>query len=163
MVACIVNPMKEFALLQEELLHRRINIFTAKEKELISLIYQSETESSTRIHTPTETVNGVFDISKHKPEEWAVILDKTTFTHLGIQGKCTHLIFTTSDLWATLAQAFDFIVYLEQEFTGLHVNKLRRGFKWESYSTGGDLAEVSNNVYAIYNPISAYPTANSPS
>lgn len=220
MVARIVNPMKEFAPVQEEPLHRGINVFTAKEKGLIYIIYQSGAESSTRIHIPAGTVNGVFDISKHKAEEWAGILAKTTFTHLDILGKYTHLLFTTSDLRAytsdgtALAQAFDSIVYLEQEFTGLlkykneagesrmnktrlcvmalntptlmfatdfytgytlgsipdicnvesllsggiwgpahelgHVNQLRPGFKWGSYSTEGDLTEVSNNVYAMY-------------
>lgn len=220
MTARIVNPMKEFAPVQEEPLHRGINVFTAKEKGLIYIVYQSEEAAATKIHIPTGIVNGIFDISKHKAEEWAGILDKTTFTHLDILGKYTHLIFTTSDLRAytpdgmALAHAFDSIVFLEEDFTGLnkytnakgesrmnktrlcvmalktetlmfatdfytgytlgsipdicnvesllaggiwgpahelgHVNQLRPGFKWGSYSTEGDMTEVSNNVYAMY-------------
>lgn len=220
MVARIVNPMKTFTPVQEVALHRGINVFTAKEKGLLYIVYQSEEKSSTQIHIPSGTVNGVFDISKHKAEEWAGILDKTTFTHLDILGKYTHLIFTTSDLRAytpdgmALAHAFDSIVWLEQDFTGLikyknergesrlnktrlcvmalktetlmfatdfytgytlgsipdicnvesllsggiwgpahelgHVNQLRPGFKWGSYTTEGDMTEVSNNVYAMY-------------
>lgn len=133
MTVRIVNPMKGFSPVQEEPLHSGINVFTAKEKGLIYIVYQSEDEALTKIHIPSGTINGVFDISKHKAEDWTNILNKTTFTHLDILGKHTHLVFTTSDLRAytpdgmSLAQSFDSIAYLEQDFIGLNKFKNEKG------------------------------------
>lgn len=146
MTVRIVNPMKSYSPVQTVPLIPGINAFTAKEKGLMYIIYQDDAEITTKVHIATGKVNGVFDISKHKAEDWDALLGKASFTHFDVLGKHTHLIMTTVDLRAyvddgmVLANAYDEICYMEQDFAG-----------FTKYTVNGDLVDDTNRDEARLN------------
>ena len=125
MTARFINPMETgLDAVQAEALQPGVNVFTAKEKSLLYLIYQDDREVTTKVHVATGKVNGVFDTSKHGSADWKPLLEKATFSHFDLLGKYTHLVMTTPDLMAyvpdgkELLDIYDRIVYMEQDFCG---------------------------------------------
>lgn len=137
-------------------LNKGLNRITpTKHGGLIYIMYYTDLgiEKDLKINIVTGDVNGYYDISKHKKDEWKDRLNKAKFRHFDVIGKKVVLTFDTDQYKMhtkngyNLAEAYDEMVGLEQELMGL--------YKYKDYT-------YKNKMYFVvtYDP-SAYMYATS--
>ena len=105
-----------------------INRFIPESDGLIYIYYHTPRHNTThtiKIHIPTGKVNGYFDSTKHKPEDWNTLLNATVCPHFDVLGNYSHLILPVDKFkantpdGAALIGVYDRLVDLEREFMGL--------------------------------------------
>lgn len=132
----VVNHTKGFGG-QDFVLQPGVNRFEARTDGLAYVIYQDEQKHHVKINFATGTINGYFDTSKHTNKDWNDLIDNAPYSYFDLLGKYAHLTFTTDDLRENtqnaerLIEVYDSIVYLQQDFMGLH--KYDRAYPTRSY------------------------------
>lgn len=88
-------------------------------------------ELSVNVQIMGGLVNGYYDVSKHKSEDWTAILENASFTEIDVLGAYSHVVWTVADYKkyntdiALMTNYMDSIVRQQQEFMGLyHYNRL---------------------------------------
>lgn len=129
-------------------LSKGINKFKMNRKGLIYVMYHTpdfKTAPPVKIHFAGGRVNGYFDISKHKREEWNARLAKADFKYFDILGEFCHIVFPTAKYRENtkngfdLAAAYDRIIKNEWELLGLYKydrtfdNRMRLSVMYHSY------------------------------
>lgn len=104
------------------------NQIEMSDKGLVYLLYQSpewQQLPKVKIHFATGTVNGYFDTSKHKKEQWKDIIGKAQFELFDVIGKRSQVTFKTEHFKSSctdpiaLMEAYDEIMELGEKFTGM--------------------------------------------
>lgn len=77
-----------------------------------------------KVHIASGIVNGYYDSSKHRPEQWRELLAAASNKHFDVIGKYAHIVFPRVNLQSVHdGQAwldfYDSLVYEEQKFMGL--------------------------------------------
>jgi hypothetical protein len=96
-------------------------------KGLLYVMYHTSNAKAkpVKIHIASGTVNGYYDVAKHKPSDWKRLLDNATDKHFDVLGKYAHLTYPTASFKTytpdgnRLIQVYDSISWLEQRFIGL--------------------------------------------
>lgn len=105
-----------------------MNKFTAPHDGLLYVLYYTPTgtEKPIKINIASGRVNGYFDLEKHTAEQWSELLANATFSHFDAKGKYSTLNFETEayrtytkEKGKDLVEAYDNLVWLEQDFMGL--------------------------------------------
>ena len=112
-----------------------VNKFKAPHKGLLYVMYHNNPNDEldtyksyepVKMHFASGSVNGYFDSTKHKKEDWNRLLNNTTSEYFDVLGKSAHLTFpvkifkdNTPD-GLKLINTFDEIVEKEWEFMGLY-------------------------------------------
>lgn len=108
-------------------LAKGMNKFKAKNPGLMYIMYYTETgeEAPVKINIASGTVNGYFDKSRHKEEDWTRLLDAATYADFDVKGQYAILTFRTDAFRQYTSNGMDLInwydrlVYDQQEFMGL--------------------------------------------
>lgn len=116
-----------------------LNKFKAKNAGLIYVMYYTATgtENPVKLNIATGTVNGYFDKLRHTQADWSRLLAAATFQDFDVKGQYAVLTFRTAAFrqytanGAALIQAYDDLVYNEQDFMGLV--KYNKMFKNKAY------------------------------
>jgi hypothetical protein len=116
-----------------------MNKIKAANTGLMYIMYYTKTgeEKPIKINIATGTVNGYFDSQKHTEADWTRLLTKATFKHFDVLGKYAAMTFETSAFkeytpdGLALINKYDDMVYLEQDFMGLH--EYNRVYKNRAY------------------------------
>lgn len=96
---------------------------------LLYVFYHTENyknASPIKIHFATGQVNGYFDSQKHDKSDWKRLLNAATDKHFDVVGKYAHMTFPTASFkqhtkdGLALVQAYDSLVFWEQDFMGFH-------------------------------------------
>lgn len=123
MSLAIVNPTEKFDAKQTIPLRKGVNMFKAKSKGLMYILYQGNNSHTAKVHIANGEINGLYDKSRHQPSQWGELIEKATYTHFDMLGDKAHVIFTVDDLrkidGAELLDIYDEIVQLGQDFTGM--------------------------------------------
>lgn len=99
-----------------------------KTKGLVYVMYHTpdfESASPVKLHFASGSVNGYFDVRKHKAEDWSTLLNNATDQYFDVLGKYAHLTFPVSRFkrhtsnGMDLINVYDEIARLEMEFMGL--------------------------------------------
>lgn len=138
----IVNHNQGFGG-QDFVLRPGVNRFTANTEGLAYLIYQNSNEYEVKANIATGKINGYFDVSKHRAEDWQTLIDNAEYTYFDVLGNYAHLTFTTQDFRqhtpdiTKLIELYDNIVDTEQDFLGLYkynrANKSRMYFRTNTH------------------------------
>lgn len=106
-----------------------INVFPVKNRGLAYISYYTpnfKTAPKIKVHILSGKVNGVFDSSVHKKEDWAKILNGTTCEMLDIVGKQVHLVYSTEKLkefcperGLELINLYDELIHMQHQIMGL--------------------------------------------
>lgn len=105
-----------------------INRFISDSDGLIYIYYHTpdfKTAKPLKIHIPSGRVNGYYDITKQKPEQWNSLLRNAVSPYIDVLGEKAHLIYPVDRFKKNtpnpndLINAYDRLVYLQQEFMGL--------------------------------------------
>jgi len=108
-------------------LSKGMNKIKAKNPGLLYIMYYTETgnEKPVKINIASGTINGYFDKTKHKKEDWARLLDAATYADFDVVGKYAILTFRTEAFkqytpdGLALIEKYDDLVYQQQDFMGL--------------------------------------------
>ena len=121
-------------------LNEGANRIIADRTGLLYIMYNTDNANAkpVKIHFATGRVNGYYDVSKHAPEDWKRLLDKTQDNHFDMLGKYAHITYPVESLRSfcpdgdRLMQVYDSITWLEQNFLGFYkydrVNRNRMYF-----------------------------------
>ncbi len=111
-------------------LSQGVNKIKILNKGLVYLMYHTpnyKDAPKVKVHFPTGTVNGYFDLAKHKDSDWERLLSKATDKNFDVLGKHAHLTFPTDafrkhamDTGVELIKQFDKLVKDERDFLGLY-------------------------------------------
>lgn len=101
-----------------------------------------------KIHILGGSVNGYFDKSKHKTEDWKPILEKTVHNYIDIKGDYINLCYTVDDLQkyctdgVALINYYDKVADLEYDLMGLHkYNKVPKNHMFSRTTKDGLFAD----------------------
>ena len=120
-----------------------VNRFKVDTEGLAYLMYQDVNPYEVKANFATGTINGYFDVAKHKKEDWRGLIENAPYSHFDVLGELAHLSFTTDDLRqhtpdiTELIALYDDIVDLEQDFLGFYkydrANKTRMYFRTNTH------------------------------
>lgn len=134
------------------------NQWEVPNKGLVYVAYHTdnyETALPVKIHFATGKVNGYFDVTKHRIEQWPEIINNTVCYFFDMVGRRSHITFASSDFRQycndpfKLMEGYDTMMDLGEEFTGL--KKCGRELKNRVYinynsGSGGALAAADNHI-----------------
>lgn len=111
---------------QEVKLTEGLNKFKAEKSGLGYLLYHSINPDEVMVNVASGEVNGYFDIRRHTDADWNRLISKAVWARFDLLGERVHVVFSTGDLHTytksptRLLQVYDSIVFLEEQFMGLH-------------------------------------------
>lgn len=109
------------------LLQPGINRLEHCPKGLAYVMYHTnnfKTAKPVKIHIASGAINGYYDSSKHRPEQWSELLAAATDKHFDVVGKYAHIVFPKTNLQSVQngqewLNFYENLVYEEQKFLGL--------------------------------------------
>lgn len=148
-----------------------LNIFKTNRKGLFYFMHIQDdykTAPAVTVNIATGQVNGYFDKTRHNNTDWIKLLSGAKSKFMDVVGEYAHVIFPVKSYQtycpkqgAELIQVYDSIVYLQQEFLGIHKYPERKYgnramftvmYTAYMYATGNHTAYNVGTMSAVCNP-----------
>ncbi|MDL2224030.1 M60 family metallopeptidase [Bacteroidales bacterium OttesenSCG-928-M06] len=148
-----LNLDKDFSC-TDYMLKEGLNVIKAKDRGLLYIMYHTSNPKAQpiKIHIASGEVNGYFDRTKNKNDEWWPMLDATVCKYIDVVGKYAHLTFRVNDFKKytpdveQLIQIYDSIVWMEKKFIGLEKhNRMNKNRMYFFVSTANYFMYATSN------------------
>lgn len=155
------------------MLNPGLNRFDNVPRGLVYVMYHTDnfkTAKPVKIHIVSGKINGLYDSSKHRPEQWDNLLNSAIDKHFDVVGKYAHIIFPTSNLFSindgqVWIDNYDLMVLEQQKFIGLEKYKKMFNNRHQfnvmysdsyMYSAGNHTAYSKGTIAGLCEPDAAF-------